>query len=133
MKNKEIEELLNDFSKVYEAHVKIIDKYDNADEIHYASPISLKQIKLLLSYIEQLEKENDRLKKDYAIVINDNCDYITLEKKIEQLENNRDKAIEYIESHFIFNDKTGECYQTHTFDKDNVKKLCDKLKGDSDE
>ena len=52
---------------------------------------------------------------------------------IEQLENNRDKALEYIESHFIFNDKTGECCQKHTFDKDNVKKLYDILKGGSDE
>lgn len=69
--------------------------------------------------IEELEKAQDTIKK--------------LQQEKQQLENNRDKAIEYVESHFIFSDKTGECYQTHTFDKDNVKKLYDILKGGSDE
>lgn len=66
MKNKEIEELLNDMRHSYEIHEEIIKKYNNADKISYPYTINLKQIDLLLSYIEQLE-------------------------------NNRDKAIEYVE------------------------------------
>ena len=76
--------------------------------------------------IEQSEKETGKT------MYNTRHELAKLITHIEQLENNRDKAIEYVESHFIFNDKTGECYQTHTFDKDNVKKLYDILKGDSE-
>lgn len=106
--------------------------------------------KLLLSYIEQLEADykeaNDSitwwtnrynaLNKEYKLLKDRN--EINIDRNIEayriveQLESNRDKVIEYLESHFTFNNKTGECYQTHTFDKDNVKKLYDILKGDSD-
>ena len=77
-----------------------------------------------------LNKEYKLLKDRNEINIDRNIEAYRI---VEQLENNRDKAIEYIENYFIFNDKTGECYQTHTFDKDNVKKLYDILKGDSDE
>ena len=46
------------------------------------------------------------------------------------LQSKIDKAIEYIENHFIFDDENGEYYQTHTFDKDNAKELHDILKED---
>lgn len=47
---------------------------------------------------------------------------------INNLQSKIDKAIEYIENHFIFDDENGEYYQTHTFDKDNAKELHDILK-----
>ena len=108
MKNKEIEELLNDMRHSYEIHEEIIKKYNNADKISYPYTINLKQIDLLLSYIEQLEIKNDVLigkkliEKDknaneIKIKAFKNKDYINeLQKKIEQLENNRDKAIEIL-------------------------------------
>jgi len=83
MKNKEIEELLNDMRHSYEIHEEIIKKYNNADKISYPYRINLKQIKLLLSYIEQLEKKgNDALHYESK--------YYNEAKKV-------DKAIEYIE------------------------------------
>ena len=48
--------------------------------------------------------------------------------KINNLQFKIDKAIEYIENHFIFDDENGEYYQTHTFDKDNAKELHNILK-----
>lgn len=44
------------------------------------------------------------------------------------LQSKIDKAIKYIENHFIFDDENGEYYQIHTFDKDNAKELHDILK-----
>lgn len=89
MKNKEIE---------------VIEKYLNG-LISY--PFQHKDKEYILSYIEQLEKENKTLGE--IIIIKDEqlkemqmqkTDYTAvniLEAKIEQLENNRDKAIELIE------------------------------------
>jgi len=54
----------------------------------------------------------------------------TLENEYNNLQSKIDKANEYIEEHFIFDDKNGEYYQTHTFDKDNAKELHDILKED---
>lgn len=60
MKNKEIEELLNELKWYVDA--------DNEPDYNgeYPPPLEWEQgqVKLLLSYIEQLEKENDRLKKE---------------------------------------------------------------------
>ena len=53
-----------------------------------------------------------------------------VENHINNLQSKIDKAIEYIENHFIFDDENGEYYQTHTFDKDNAKELHDILKED---
>lgn len=41
-----------------------------------------------------------------------------------------DKINQYLEEYFIFDDKNGEYYQIHTFDKDNAKELHDILKED---
>lgn len=116
--NKEIKEILK--------KLKDKDWYEELD-LTGTKWIELKQeeTNLLLSYIEQLEKENDRLKKDYSIIVNENCDNLLLEKKVEQLENNRDKALEYIEKHNFMGD-WGSC----VFGEAN---LVDILKGDSDE
>ena len=74
MKNKEIEELLN-----------ILKKCAREEK----ATLKLNEIacKTILSYIEQLEKENKKYK---------DLGFEHLCKKNEQLENNRDKAIEYI-------------------------------------
>lgn len=49
---------------------------------------------------------------------------------VNNLQSKIDKANEYIEEHFIFDDENGEYYQTHTFDKDNAKELHEILKED---
>lgn len=46
------------------------------------------------------------------------------------LQSKIDKANQYLEERFIFDDENGEYYQTHTFDKDNAKELHDILKED---
>lgn len=50
--------------------------------------------------------------------------------KIKNLQSKIDKVNQYFEEYFIFDDKNGEYYQTHTFDKDNAKELHDILKED---
>ena len=125
MKNKEIEELLNKIKNAIKKH----KEEDLQDDMLVILELDVIQWNLLLLYIEQLEKE---LKEEQEENYKQSEWLVKKQKKIEQLENNRDKAFEYLENHFIFNDKTGECYQTHTFDKDNVKKLYDVLKGDSE-
>ena len=52
------------------------------------------------------------------------------EDKINNLQFKIDKINQYLEEYFIFDDKNGEYYQTHTFDKDNAKELHDILKED---
>lgn len=49
---------------------------------------------------------------------------------INNLQSKIDKINQYLEEHFIFDDKNGEYYQTHTFGKDNAKELHDILKED---
>lgn len=46
----------------------------------------------------------------------------------DYLQSKIDKANQYLEERFIFDDENGEYYQTHTFDKDNAKELHDILK-----
>lgn len=119
MKNKEIEEILN-YMKQY-----VENKYEHDSE----PMLNYKDLQIVLSYIEQLQSLCNKYEQEHKTTFEIWKKDI---EKLKQLENNRDKAIEYVESYFIFNDKTGECYQTHTFDKDNVKKLNDILKGDSE-
>ncbi len=44
------------------------------------------------------------------------------------LQSKIDKANQYLEERFVFDDENGEYYQTHTFDKNNAKELHDILK-----
>ena len=53
---------------------------------------------------------------------------LELIEEINNLQSKIDKINQYLEEHFIFDDKNGEYYQTHTFDKDNAKELHDILK-----
>lgn len=56
--------------------------------------------------------------------------YRNIMRTISHLQFKIDKANEYLEDRFIFNEETGECYQSHTFDKANAKELHDILKGE---
>lgn len=78
-----------------------------------------KHMEDILYYFEKYHYENMMLDDNVAKFIHDYI--INLQFKI-------DKAIEYIENHFIFDDENGEYYQTHTFDKSNTKELYDILK-----
>lgn len=46
----------------------------------------------------------------------------------KNLQSKIDKANEYIENYYIFDEQNGEYYQTHNFDKSNAKELHDILK-----
>ena len=88
MKNKEIEELLNNFQEILDnptttdegcdGRIIKIDRYYDLEQ---------DEIKILLSHIEQLEKRNESLLEDRRELLH----------LVRQLENNRDKAIELIE------------------------------------
>lgn len=123
--NKEIEELLNRLKEV-----------TNSKKLSSTYCITNKHWQLLLSYIEQLEKEKDIAEYNYnslhgAVV------EIARELKIEEpeftnteiiidainiLQNNRDKAIEYIHNYFVLGASS-----------EYVNKLENILKGDSDD
>lgn len=121
MKNKEIEELLNNLNKKlknYELDKRIGQL--SVDSIHHLFP---NEIQLLLSYIEQLE-ECYCNRTDCIGRIKDSKKYDSLLQKYKQLENNRDKAIEYIEHH-KFN-KFGDINCNEAED------IIDILKGDSE-
>lgn len=88
---------------------------------------------------EMLHNLLDDLATSYRVVANDK-DKIKLSKyhqalndflvEYEILQFKIDKINQYLEEYFIFDDKNGEYYQTHTFDKDNAKELHDILKED---
>lgn len=162
MKNKEIEELLNELKDVAKRNTIEVKEYGVIETISSSIAKELRlnnySANLLLSYIEQLEKkvgqyenpddltlfymwldtkakdkmkqlekENDRLKKDYSIIVNENCDNLLLEKKVEQLQNNRDKAIEILYKRKHVENLFGGV------ENSNTDKIIHILKGDSDE
>ena len=90
MKNKEIEELLNDLKSVYELNKPLTDKYKE-DCMRFI--INTKEAELLLSYIEQLEKENKILRENAEH--NDKVvDKVNWEN--QQLKKQKDGVVEYI-------------------------------------
>ena len=84
------------------------------------------------------EEENYKMQHEYNKRYSDlmyryrslenNSNYLKI--KFNNLQSKIDKANEYLEEHFIFDDENGEYYQTHTFDKDNAKELHEILKED---
>lgn len=111
MKNKEIEELLNN-----------LYRYKSEDNKCYPNDIlTIDDVWLLLSYIEQLEQCYCN-RTDCSSRIKDSKKYDSLLQKYKQLENNRDKAIEYIHK-TLFNEKgyINFCYELESI-----------LKGDSE-
>lgn len=151
MKNKEIEELLNELSKSKEIY------YDNYDYIK----LNCKEQQLLSSYIEELEKRNKELYEgfmatqeeltDYAIKneqleadykeANDSITWWTNRynaivkqnddnhKKVVKLENNRDKAIEILGNYKHYSTPTEEQNRENEDIVDNAYNI---LKGDSE-
>lgn len=148
--NKEIEELLK--------HIReqlMIDEEFGAKDFHKTT-LNYKEVKLLLSYIEQLEKKidqyenpddltlfymwldtkakdkmkqlekrNKELYEGFMATQEELTDYAT---KNEQLENNRDKAIEKLvikQLRYLNEPK----YKLTTLDLEEIKNI---LKGDSD-
>ena len=108
MKNKEIEELLN-----------YIDQFVYVDQTYNDIKLSKIDCKLLLSYIEQLEKENKILKENAEH--NDKVvDKVNWEINI--LKHNRDKAIEYLEEKADYPISYYHC----------IREAIDILKGDSE-
>ena len=115
MKNKEIEELLDELKEV-----------TNSKKLSSTYCITNKHWQLLLSYIEQLEKENKILKENAEH--NDKVvDKVNWENK--QLENNRDKAIELLNIGITTYNNGGS--RTALFGV--IEDSRDILKGDSDE
>ncbi len=92
------------------------------DSLDYEFDLSFNERRELLLYIEQLEKRNKELYEGFMATQEELTDYAT---KNEQLENNRDKAIEYVEHH-KFN-KFGD------IDCNEAEDIIDILKGDSDD
>ena len=143
MKNKEIEELLNNIKDKYS-----YEPYDNTGNVY--TTISYEEGQLLLSYIEQLEKRNKELYEGFMATQEELTDYATkneqLEKlcnkyeqehkttfeiwkedieKLNQLENNRDKAIRTLETL-----KGSARWERHLYEVDY---MLDILKGGSDD
>jgi len=141
MKNKEIEELLNTFKELINTYSPDTEPFT----IDYDYEIKYSALESLLSYIEQLEKENEFLKLDNPSAnmkhfemlkenkrkidnlryqnkqLKNKCESLLEDRKqllnvVNILENNRDKAIEILLGSYC------------TYD-DVIKKL----KGDSDE
>ncbi|MBR1386252.1 MAG: hypothetical protein IJ568_05440 [Bacilli bacterium] len=139
--NKEIEEILN-----------YIDQFVYVDQTYNDIKLSKIDCKLLLSYIEQLkqesknnketygdmlyelEKENKELKKrnkeiyeGFMATQEELTEYAT---KNEQLENNRDKAIEILGNYKHYSTPTEE---QNSENEDIVDNAYNILKGDSDD
>ena len=145
MKNKEIEELLNKMKTILKTYKELKVEPTLCEEL-----ITTGELNLLLSYIEQLEEELkeeqeenykqsewlvkkqkkiEQLENDYKEA-NESVTwwqnrFNAVERDKKQLENNRDKAIEYVEHH-KFN-KFGD------IDCNEAEDIIDILKGDSDD
>ena len=139
MENKEIEELLKKFNNAdTQQFNELVEDFDNVYK--------------LLSYIEQLEKDKKELKERYDLVCkiseerknkwlslneeNENLFNILKKYKLEcesngkiihQLQNNKDKALNFIEENSY---KKGEGTIMYDGDIDELEEI---LKGDSDE
>lgn len=122
MKNKEIEELLNILKKEDDYWSKTKHDYPFPD--YYS--LNREDLHLLLSYIEQLENLCNKYEQEHKTTFKIWKEDI---KKLKQLENNRDKAIEYIK------EKTTDDEGNDLGYSDNIdyEILLNILKGDSDE
>lgn len=126
--NKEIEYLLNEMKDTTQDYIGTNGcKYQD---------LLREELDLLLSYIEQLEKKIDQYENPDDLTLF----YMWLDEKakdkMKQLENNRDKAIDYLEKSKL-NQLDTHCkylYIDFGVEKiENIDELIDILKGDSDE
>ena len=107
MKNKEIEELLNKFKNADSQQFnELVEDFDNVYK--------------LLSYIEQLENLCNKYEQEHKTTFEIWKKDI---KKLEQLENNRDKAIEYLKEKADYPISYYHC----------IREAIDILKGGSDD
>lgn len=118
--NKEIEELLNELKRRNERY-----NYCKNNDISFSDEDY--QSYLLLSYIEQLEEEIHKKEAMYDSLA---VDYRLSQEQNEQLENNRDKAIEFIENHFLYH--YGSDKEPIVFEDNYIQEIVDILKGDSE-
>ena len=129
MKNKEIEELLNTFKELINAYSPDTEPFT----IDYDYKIKYSALESLLSYMEQLENLCNKYEQEQKTTFKIWKEDI---KKSKQLENNRDKAIDYLEKSKL-NQLDTHCKYLHIdFDAEkieNIDELIDILKGDSDE
>lgn len=110
MKNKEIEEILEG--------IKVVIKHNGTLEF------DVKELKILLSYIEQLE--NDYKEANESITWWTNR-FSAVERDNRNLKNNRDKAIEVID---LITPELWNISNAMTYKLKDIKYI---LKGDSDE
>jgi uncharacterized protein Yka (UPF0111/DUF47 family) len=138
MKNKEIEELLDRLKDVAKRHTIEVREYGVVETIPSSISKELRlnsySANLLFSHIEQLEKDNKDLDKENQMLFESNL----------KLENNRDKAIEVINTQLKnaeggakdnlriikFNLIKGSCTFEDLKTEEDYKYI---LKGDSDE
>ena len=94
--------------------------------------ISIEEIEkyIIMKKIENmsLEEIKNWIESQSQIIIIKDCIIEKKDKEINNLQSKIEKANEYLEEHFIFDDENEEYYQTHTFDKCNAKELHDILK-----
>lgn len=145
--NKEIKEILN-YMKQY---VENIYEHDSEPMLNW------KDLQIVLSYIEQLKKRNKELYEGFMATQEELTDYATKNEQLEedykeanesvtwwtnrfyaverdkkQLENNRDKAIEYIEKYLQISILPNNQIINGTEVVKRINKIEDILKGDSD-
>ena len=118
MKNKEIEELLNTFKELINAYSPDTEPFT----IDYDYEIKYSALKSLLSHIEQLEQCYCN-RTDCIGRIKDSKKYDSLLQKYKQLQNNRDKAIEYLKEKADYPISYYHC----------IREAIDILKGDNDD
>ena len=151
MKNKEIEELLNKIKNSIKKH----KEEDFQDDMLVILELDVIQWNLLLSYIEQLEKElkeeqEDNYKQSEWLVekqkkieqLETDCKeanesvtwwqnrFNAVERDKKQLENNRDKAIEILGNYKHYSTPSEE---QNSENEDIVDNAYNILKGDSDD
>lgn len=116
MKNKEIEGLLNDIKKQLTIDEKLGKEI--AKDFH-KTILNYEETKLLLSYREQLEKDNYDLDKENQMLFESNL----------KLQNNRDKVIEILGNYKHYSTPTEKQNRENEDIVDNAYNI---LKGGSD-
>lgn len=112
--NKEIEEVLDYYQKEIDKYEEtkqyLIEKYGYDEETidNISQHQKYKNNKLLLSYIEQIENLCNKYEQEHKTTFEIWKKDI---KKLEQLENNRDKAIEFLKTEHMTYDSAWQWRQ----------------------
>lgn len=127
MKNKEIEELLDELKDVAERHTIEIREYGAVEAIPQSISKELRlnsySANLLLSYIEQLEKRNKQIYEGFMATQEELTDYATeneqLENENQQLKKQKDDVVKLIYKKM----RDVDIYGTQTFDLDELLRM----------